>query len=304
MGRRGRRKKAEPTDEWRELLPLFEWPEQETYEELRPLVLFGSSVPERAKETRTPERTLYRRVERFERDGMSSLFGTDPAAERAKRRGLEPAIRRMIVDLKAEHPTLNNNEIKQIVYVRTGRRLGDHTAARVLAEEVVPLKLSRLFEPYHEMGGGRERRSAVVALHLDGLSQLLTDEKRPLHRAPVGDSLRMVARARTLTVLPRLDGNRKGGVVQFLYESGLIAKGRPILDLRGANLSNADLGLAYLRGAHLSKANLSRVSLGGADLRGANLEGANLKDATVTDEQLEQAMSLIGATMPNGSKHP
>jgi putative transposase len=82
MGRRGRRKKAQPTDDWQELLPLFEWPEQERYEELRPLVLFGSSVPERSKETGTSERTLYRRVERFERDGMLSLFGTDPAAER------------------------------------------------------------------------------------------------------------------------------------------------------------------------------------------------------------------------------
>jgi transposase len=69
MGRRGRRK-AQPTDDWQELLPLFEWPEQEAYEVLRPLVLFGASVPERAKETGTPERTMYRKVERFEKDGM------------------------------------------------------------------------------------------------------------------------------------------------------------------------------------------------------------------------------------------
>jgi putative transposase len=97
---------------------------------------------------------------------MMSLFAPDPAAARAKRRGLEPGIRRMIVELKAEHPRLNN-EIVNIVYVRTGRRLGKHTPGRVLAEEVVPLKLSRLFEPYHETGDVRE---AVVALHLDGWS--------------------------------------------------------------------------------------------------------------------------------------
>src|SRR4051794_40409708 len=101
MGRRGRRKKAEPTDDWQELLPLFDWPEQQAYEELRPLVLFGSSVAERARETGTPRRTMYRRVKRFADEGMPSLFGTDPATERAKRRGLEPAIRRMIVELKA-----------------------------------------------------------------------------------------------------------------------------------------------------------------------------------------------------------
>jgi transposase len=76
----------------------------------------------------------------------------------------------MIVELKSEHPKLNANEIANIVYVRTGRRLGKHTAGRILAEEVVPLKLSRLFEPYHETEDSRDRRSAVVALHLDGWS--------------------------------------------------------------------------------------------------------------------------------------
>jgi putative transposase len=160
MGR-GRRRKVQPTEKWHELLPLFEWPEQQAYEELRPLVLFGGSVAERARETGTPERTMYRRVERFEEDGMMSLFATDPAAARARRQGLEPAVRRMIVELKAEHPKLNANEIANIVYVRTGRRLGKHTPGRVLAEEVVPLKLSRLFEPYHETQDVREAREAV-----------------------------------------------------------------------------------------------------------------------------------------------
>ena len=170
MGRRGRRNQAEHTDDWQELLPLFDWPEQQAYEEVRPLVLFGDSVAERANETGTPQRTMYRRVKRFANEGMLSLFGADPATERARRRGLEPAIRRMIVELKAEHPALNNNEIRNIVYVRTGRRLGKHTAERVLSEEVIPLKLSRLFEPYHGTEVDRERRGAVVTLHLDGWS--------------------------------------------------------------------------------------------------------------------------------------
>jgi len=161
-----RRKRIEPTGDWDQLVPLFEWPEQKEYEEIRPLVLFGSSVAERARVTGTPERTMYRKVERFENEGPQGLF----SAEGAKRQLLPRAIRRMIVDLKAEHPALNNNEIRNIVYVRTGRRLGDHTAARVLSEEVVPLKLSRLFEPYHETLDSRERRGAVVTLHLDGWS--------------------------------------------------------------------------------------------------------------------------------------
>jgi hypothetical protein len=54
----GKRRKAQPTDQWQELLPLFSWPEQRNYEELRPLVLFGASVAERARETGIAERTL------------------------------------------------------------------------------------------------------------------------------------------------------------------------------------------------------------------------------------------------------
>jgi hypothetical protein len=113
-------RRREPTDDWNQLVLLFEWPEQKEYEEIRSLVLFGGSVADRSRETGTPERTMYRKVERFEKDGPRGLFST----EGAKRQVLPPAIRRMIVDLKAEHPTLNNNEIGNIVYARTGRRLG------------------------------------------------------------------------------------------------------------------------------------------------------------------------------------
>jgi len=105
-----KRRGVQPTHEWDLLLPLFEWPEQKEYEEIRPLVLFGSSVAERARVTGTSERTMYRKVERFENEGPQGLF----SAEGAKRQLLPRAIRRMIVDLKAEHPALNNNEIRNV----------------------------------------------------------------------------------------------------------------------------------------------------------------------------------------------
>ena len=57
------------------------------------------------------------------------------------------------------------------------------------------------------------RQDDTLQAYLDGMSQLLTDKERPLHRAQPGDSLSTLARARTLTVLPRLDGERKGRVV-------------------------------------------------------------------------------------------
>jgi putative transposase len=160
---RGRRR-VEPTDDWQQLKMLFGWPEQIRYEEIRPLVLFGSSVAERAKETATSERTLYRRVDRFEEEGMESLFDT-PAA---KRRKLPPSIRRLIVDLKAEHPPMGLGELANICYVHSGRKPSKHGIKRVLREEPVPLRLVRRFPPYHEISEARERRMAIVRLHSEG----------------------------------------------------------------------------------------------------------------------------------------
>jgi hypothetical protein len=55
-----KRRKIEPTHDWQLLLPLFRWPEQERYEEIRPLVLFDVTVVQRAAEVGTSASTLYR----------------------------------------------------------------------------------------------------------------------------------------------------------------------------------------------------------------------------------------------------
>jgi hypothetical protein len=91
------------------------------------------------------------------------------------------------------------------------------------------------------------RQDDMLQAYLDGMLQLLTDKERPLHRAELGDYLSTVARARTLTVLSRLDSERKWSVLQFLYESDLLSKDRAaVLDLRGANLRGANLVQASL----------------------------------------------------------
>jgi putative transposase len=163
-----RRRRAEPTDDWGQLELLCGWPEQRDYELIRPMVLFGSPASERAKETgAASERSLQRRAARFEAEGMESLFGSEAAK---KRKRLPPSVRRLIVDLKAEHPALNPNEIAAICYVRFGRRPDRKTVKRVLAEEPVPLRMVRRFAPYHEIEEAVQRRRAVVALHAEGWS--------------------------------------------------------------------------------------------------------------------------------------
>jgi hypothetical protein len=147
------------------------------------------------------------------------------------------------------------------------------------------------------------RQDDMLQAYLDGMSQLLTDNDRPLHRAQVGDSRSTVARARTLTVLPRLDGDRKARVVQFLYESDLISKTQPILTLSKADLSGAGLGPLYVGSMELRN-DLSDAKLVGTNLSGAYLSGADLNSAKgTTKKQLERVKSLKGATMPNGQKY-
>ena len=140
------------------------------------------------------------------------------------------------------------------------------------------------------------QRETALQTYIDKMSELLLHEK--LRDSAEEDEVRNVARVRTLTVLLRLDANRKSNVLQFLYESGLINKDESIIDLRTVRLRASDLDRVIPRGAYLSGADLS-----GADLRRANLDGANLSFAKVTQEELDQAKSFKNATMPDGSKH-
>jgi uncharacterized protein YjbI with pentapeptide repeats len=128
----------------------------------------------------------------------------------------------------------------------------------------------------------------ALQAYFDQMGQLLLGKDPPLRQSEEDSEVRTLARARTLTVLSRLDGRRKGQVVQFLYEAGLISSVSPVLDL-----SDADLRWAFLVGAGLS----------GADLTGADLNWAVLTQADVTEEQLEEALTLEFATMPNGQKY-
>lgn len=165
MGRRKRRR-VDPTDDWEQLDLLCVWDGQREYERIRPQVLFGEPVPERSTQTGTSERVLYRRIAAFREGGMESLLGSP----RAKRRVLPPNIRRAIVDLKAEHPPLNLEEIANVCGARFCRRPDGHTVKAVLEESAIPRKLVRRFPPYHETGDVTESRKAVVILHREGWS--------------------------------------------------------------------------------------------------------------------------------------
>jgi uncharacterized protein YjbI with pentapeptide repeats len=179
-------------------------------------------------------------------------------------------------------------------------------------------------------------REAALQAYIDRIERLLIDYG--LRSSEPGSEVRDAARARTLTVLRRLDGERRGTLLRFLHQSGLVAGEQPAIglhradlggayvaraDLSGDNLSGAILRQAYLEtadlsradlsqadlqdailvGAKLAGANLSRAKLSGADLSRADLTGANLSGARVTPEQLAEARTFKGATLPDGRVH-
>jgi glutathione S-transferase len=156
----------------------------------------------------------------------------------------------------------------------------------------------------------RRAQDEALQAYLDQMSGLLLE--KDLRASEEDSEVRTLARARTLTVLSRLDPSRKTAVMQFLVEAKLVQRveeREPIIRLVGADLSGADLSEAYLEGAYLSRAyligtDLSVADLGEADLSGANLSGANLERAYLsgvkgwTEEQLREASSLEGTPPP------
>jgi hypothetical protein len=158
-----------------------------------------------------------------------------------------------------------------------------------------------------------EQRAQETALqaYLEQLTQLVREglrEKDPLN------SIRLLARGRTLHVFWQLDPKRKRALLQMLHEAGLINRETSVIGLSGADLReaylrelhliDADLTGADMKGANLERSALVGADLRGADLRGADLRGADLSRASVTQGQLDQAKSLKAAIMPDGSKHP
>jgi hypothetical protein len=202
------------------------------------------------------------------------------------------------------------------------------------------LYVSRRTLKHQRKFGVHHTQENSLPAYLDQMVRLLNDKDRPLRRSERDEAESILAKGLTLRVLPRFDGETKARVLQFLYETGLIIKDRSVVDLLGADLRGANLREANLRGADLRGADLGRANLGGADLREADLSGTNLREANLhwadlisanlsraylgrTDlsladlsladlrsvkelsvGQLEQAYSLEGATMPDGSKHP
>ncbi|TMC19188.1 MAG: pentapeptide repeat-containing protein [Chloroflexi bacterium] len=170
-----------------------------------------------------------------------------------------------------------------------------------------------------------QQRATTLTTYMDDMTELLLYEN--LRTSKADANVRVIARTKTLVALWQLDGERKGTLLEFLSESGLITSSRAgpfekspedvIVNLEGANLSGILLkeiswfGQSIgnrgtdLHGASLSYANLKNASLHSVYLHNANLLVADLRDADLsyadlTDAKLYYA-NLASAHLSNAS---
>ncbi len=185
-----KRTRRERTDEWARIQQWTLWPEQELYEQIRPLVLFHETAGERAKEIDVPQRTLSRKADEFERDGMQSLFASrEQGGARATSKTLPEEIRQLIVGLHAELPTMSWREIAEVCYIRYGRR-PDHKSVKHLAiSGLLPSLPARRYQPWHQIPDPAERKLAAIRLHAEGWSITSIAEYLATSRHTIYDTL-------------------------------------------------------------------------------------------------------------------
>ena len=150
-----------------------------------------------------------------------------------------------------------------------------------------------------------KQKDELLKTYINDMKASLLDKDYPLKDSKKNSESRSIARTTTLTTLTQLNSEqdkqkakegkynqRKGLIMQFLYESGLIKfdpKVAPIIPLKTADFNFASLESANLINANLKSANLQNANLIIANLKSANLQNANLYNANLISANLQNA---------------
>jgi len=157
-------------------------------------------------------------------------------------------------------------------------------------------------------------QNAALQAYLDQMNHLMLEKH--LRRSEEGDTVFILAKARTTTVLAQLDGEHNQAVTRFLFESGLLRKPDLLAkaDLPDAKLHKAVLEEANLASTQLNRANLTEAVLvsadfsdkekvdGGTQTITANLTKADLSKATLLEANLSLCL-LKEATLTDATLH-
>lgn len=146
----------------------------------------------------------------------------------------------------------------------------------------------------------------VFQNYLKNLSELLLHHN--LLTSNEGDVARALASTRTKTTLRVLDGSRRGRVIRFLYDTGLIQIEKniistDILEFYGAHMINFRFKNATLKNARLDRSDFRGAVMDNVDLTNTTLKNAMLRNADFTTAILTGA-NLEGAIYDGRTKWP
>ena len=192
---RASRPRRQPTDDWDQLRLLVASPEQETYELLRPIVLFGQPTARpRPRDRRRPSAPC----------GARSPASTPPgcAASSSRTTRRPPDRRRLPLGIRRGHRRAEGRvpaasacaRSPRICRHRFDRPVSHHTVEQVLATEPLPLHPPRRFPRYRDIPDPVARRKAVVDLYLEGWSATAIAGYLETSRPRVYETLRALGR--------------------------------------------------------------------------------------------------------------
>lgn len=129
------------------------------------------------------------------------------------------------------------------------------------------------------------QREESLQEYINKMTELLLDNKlKDNNNKIVAD----IARVKTMATVRVLDGKRKGLVLKFLFDSGLINGDKPIVNLEYADFSGTEYSGAYLGGADLSKVDFSNAKLNGINLKKAKVKETIFRNADLSNGIFEE----------------
>ncbi len=157
----------------------------------------------------------------------------------------------------------------------------------------VPISLIALivgvfqFKSQQEMNAAQalnQQRQVTLDNYLNDISALVLG--KGLSGAKPQPAVKALAVARTDTAVRNLDGSRRGVLIRYLWDAGLIRGKSPVVYLHKADLDGAVFKNAYLYDANLGTDFLAGADFYGADIHGAILSWADLSGANLTKANL------------------
>ena len=143
-------------------------PIQKTYEDIRPIVLYGQTITERSEEIEQERTSLGEKAKRFVTEGMWGLADKRKTPKKPAPTSYPEPIAGYILQLKQIYPPLHYREIVRIIKRKFGYQTNHHTLKKFLEAHQLPVQLGLNLEQMTPFKTAYEKRWVIVRLFYEG----------------------------------------------------------------------------------------------------------------------------------------